>query len=152
LKPRGGLRAHNRAHGAQARLKPVESNESEVIGMGFNFQEISEIANIRKNARENVRLRLVRINDVPCIDARVFYHKKQTDTDQSPTTKGLCLAFPVAVAVSNALNRAVAEMQTMTGGTTESEPDAPEDYVPTPVHEKPGAPVDDLNVDEAGPF
>lgn len=120
--------------------------------MGFNFQEISEIADIRKNARENVRLRLVRINDVPCIDARVFFQKKQTDTDMTPTGKGLCLALPVAVAVSNALNRAVAEMQSITGGNdTEPEPNAPEP-APIPVHEKPGAPVDDLNADEDDPF
>ena len=58
--------------------------------MAIKFEDIEVVGVAEKNMREKVQVKLVSVNDKPCLDFRVYYTKAGSD-DLHPTGKGLCL-------------------------------------------------------------
>ena len=80
--------------------------------MAVKFEDIETIGIVTKNRTERIQVKLVSVNDRPCLDFRIFFTKADSD-DLQPTGKGLCLTAECMTELLPLLEKGLSELKNL---------------------------------------
>jgi hypothetical protein len=80
--------------------------------MAVKFEDIDTIGTVAKNKRETIQVKLVSVNDRPCLDFRIFFTTADSD-DLKPSGKGLCLTAECMTELLPLLEKGLADLKNL---------------------------------------